>query len=86
MHLQAGILQRFLGKRNCRLNLISFSSRAEKDEEKPEWADAAEKKKEFVKEQLEALDKAKGKNSLLSLFIARHHQVTSKCLHFQVDL
>ncbi len=42
---------------------ISFFSGTDKDEEKPEWADAAEKKKEFVKEQLQEMDKARGTNN-----------------------
>ncbi len=39
---------------------------ADKDEEKPEWAEAAEKKKEFVQEQLQELDKGKGAFSILN--------------------
>ena len=37
----------------------------EKEEEEPAWADAAKKKKEVVKEQLDNLDKNKGNITIL---------------------
>ena len=46
---------------SCIVYIISFICHAlEKEEEEPEWADAAKKKKEVVKEQLDNLDKNKG--------------------------
>ena len=42
-------------------------STSDKAEEKPEWADAAEKKKEFIKQQLEELNTMKGTETCLKI-------------------
>ncbi len=43
----------------------------EKEEDKPEWADAAKRKKEFVKEQLEELNKGKGEQNRVVWFLTK---------------